>query len=259
MTPPNDISIREYILSFADWSSASSVLDLGCGDGYDLRQIAWLAGSSAMLVGLDSSHSAIDSARALTSGDNRFSFSAADIANGLPSDDNTFDFVISKNLLECIIDKTSLLKEIHRVLKPGGQVICAHYDWDSQLFDGDDKPLVRNIVHAFSDWQQAWMTSSDAWMGRRLWRTFQESGLFHGTIHTKALTETDFAPGTYGWHMVNDFRGLVRRGLVAEEDFARFYTAIESLATRGEYLYGITMFVYSGAAIAPSAPPTPAE
>jgi hypothetical protein len=44
-------------------------------------------------------------------------------------------------------------------------VVFAHFGWDTQVFDGEDKELVRKIVHCFGDWQQAWMNDSDAWMG----------------------------------------------------------------------------------------------
>jgi hypothetical protein len=86
-------------------------------------------------------------------------------------------------------------------------------------------------------------------MGRRLWRTFQRSGLFQGRISAKTLVETEFVPGAYGWERINDFRGLVRRGTVPAEEFERFYANVEQLANRGEYFYSVTMFGYAGQAI----------
>ncbi|MDR3710567.1 MAG: methyltransferase domain-containing protein [Capsulimonadaceae bacterium] len=249
MNNPTDYSIREHILSLVDWSNVSSVLDLGCGSGDDLREIAVLTYSNARLVGVDTNEKAIEVAREQSQGDERLTFIAADAANGLPFDANSFDVVFSKNLLECIVDKDAHLMEIHRVLPPGGTVLCAHYDWDSQLIDGEDKELVRKIVYTFADWKQAWMTDSDGWMGRRLWRTFQRSGLFQGAVNAKTLIETEFVPGAYAWDRINDFRALVHRGMVSAEEFERFYRDIEQLAERGEYLYSITMFVYVGEAI----------
>jgi SAM-dependent methyltransferase len=154
--------------------------------------------------------------------------------------------VLSVNLLECIPDKQALLREVHRVLAPGGTVVFAHWDWDSQLIDGADKALVRRIVHAFGDWKQAWMADADAWMGRRLWRTFQESGRFDGRVHPVVHTSTRFAPGTYGHDAVEGFRALVRRGLLAPDEYDAFRRAVEELAAADQYLYAITMFVYAG-------------
>lgn len=110
----------------------------------------------------------------------------------MPFEDETFDVVFSNNVLECITDKGKLLSEIARVLKPSGQVVCAHFDWDSQLIDGTDKALVRKIVQTFNDWQQGWMDDCDAWMGRRLWKTFNRSKLFNGEIQCHVLTNTKY-------------------------------------------------------------------
>ena len=38
MTLPADISTRDFVYSLLDWTDVYSVLDIGCGDGYDLRQ-----------------------------------------------------------------------------------------------------------------------------------------------------------------------------------------------------------------------------
>ena len=255
MNNPADITLREYIYSLVDCSGASAILDLGCGDGYDLRRIAESAAREARLIGLDSSEKSIEAARTASCGDKRLTYEVADIEQGLPYNDGSFDIVFSKNLFECIVDKEAHLRELHRILRPGGKIICAHYDWDSQLIDCDDKDLVRRIVHSFGDWKQAWMTDCDAWMGRRLWRVFQQSALFIGAVYAKTLTETRFVPGAYGWAMINDFRALTRRGLITEDEFARFFFDIEQRAARDQYLYSITMFTYVG--IAASVAPLP--
>jgi len=40
-------------------------------------------------------------------------------------EDNTFDFVFNFQLIEHIVDDHKLVQEIHRVLKPGGKLICS--------------------------------------------------------------------------------------------------------------------------------------
>lgn len=165
---------------------------------------------------------------------------------GMPFGDGEFDRVLSVNLLETIPEKNALLAEVHRVLRGEGRIVFAHYDWDSQLLDGDDKALVRKVVHAFSDWKQRWMADADGWMGRRLWRTFQQTGLFTGSVHTLVHTSTRFAPGSYGWERVQDFRSLVERGMIRAEEYERLHSALEELASREQYFYATTMFVYVG-------------
>lgn len=238
--------MREHLCSLVDWQTVDSVLDVGCGKGDDLRRMAHLAQEITQFAGIDSSAGSIEAARAATIGDARFSWHQADVSQGLPFADGAFDALFSLNLLECIPDNDALLRAMARVLRPAGQIVCAHWDWDTQTINGMDKVLVRKIVQTFSDWQQDWMTACDGWMGRRLWPTFQRSGLFAGRIETYTLTNTEFAPGWYGYEQVQAFGALARRGLISAEDYARFYDDVASQAARDEYFYSLTLYVYIG-------------
>jgi ubiquinone/menaquinone biosynthesis C-methylase UbiE len=239
-------SLRNYVLSFIEAEGGSAVLDLGCGRGTDLVALGSVACAHGKLVGLDASADAVQRAQAATQGDARYSFLLHDISAGLPFPDESFDCVLSTNTLECVTDKSAFLKEVHRVLRPDGSVVFAHFDWDTQVFDGEDKGLIRKLVHSFADWQQAWMQDSDAWMGRRLWPTFQQTGLFVGSMHSAVLMETAFEPGRYGFEQAEAFAALVRRGKVDATDYMTFVEALRSLNERDCYLYAITMFIYAG-------------
>lgn len=104
--------------------------------------------------------------------DARVSFRCEALGDRLPFDAQSVDLVYSHNLLECLADPGAFPREAARILRPSGQVVVGHWDWDTQLFDGADKALVRRFVAAFADWQQAWMAYAGGWMGRRLWGVF---------------------------------------------------------------------------------------
>lgn len=221
-------------------------MDLGCGRGTDLIAIGSNKSLPLKLVGVDASFEGIQAARAATRGDARYTFHVNDISEPLPFPDESFDCVFSINTLECITDKSALLSEVHRILRPGGSVVFAHFDWDSQMFDGEDKAVVRKIVHAFGDWQQAWMTDCDSWMGRRLWSTIQNTRLFEGRMHSAVLMETTFQSGDYGFEQAKAFSALVRRGKIEADEYREFVSGLKRRAEQGGYLYAITMFVYAG-------------
>ncbi len=239
-------AVREKLCAWVDVPSGGAVLDAGCGDGADLRRISRRLGPDARLAGVEAMPTALEKARAATRGDARFSLLEADLSRPWPLGNASFDGVFSNNVLECVTDKQAFLAETARVLRPGGQVICAHWDHDTHLFDGADKNLVRRLVAAFSDWQQAWMADADGWMGRRLRKTFQASGLFKGRIETLTLTETEFAPGAYGYEQVQAIGAMVRRGLIMAGDYARFLEEVTAQSGRGEYFYSLSLFVYIG-------------
>lgn len=243
---PNEMLMREYLYSKIDLEHVNSILDLGCGKGMDLIALGKKTSRDIRFTGLDSTAKSIAIAQVETCGDPRYTFLVKDVSSGIPFEDEQIDVVFSNNFLECMVDKDFLIKEVARILKPGGQVVFAHYDWDTQLFDGKDKQLVRKIVQTYNDWKQGWMADCDAWMGRRLWRTFNRSGLFEGEIDTYVMTNTQFEEPFYGYMRARDFKVMVNKGMIREEEYQAFIHDLQELADNDEYFYSITMYIYVG-------------
>ena len=81
--------------------------------------------------------------------DRRIQVICARLDDRLPVDDHAFDIINWNNLLECIGDEKEFVAEVARILHPGGTVVAAHWDWDTQLFDAADRALVRRLMEAF--------------------------------------------------------------------------------------------------------------
>lgn len=97
-----------------------------------------------------------------------------DCSKKLDFDDNTFDLVFTKDMFECLNDKDFSVKEIHRILKPDGTVICVNCDWDSIAYNGENKELISKALHAYATTKQPWMDDIDSWIGRRMYGLFCE-------------------------------------------------------------------------------------
>ena len=197
-------------------------------------------------VGIDAAAGAVAAASETMAAEARASVRCAPLDGPLPFDDRSIDLLYSHNLLECLSDPAAFAHEAVRVLRPGGRLVVGHWDWDSQLFDGSDKALVRRLVHAYADWQQAWMAHADGWMGRRLRGIFHATGAFDGEVHARVLTNTAFEAPWFGHENARAMGALVRRGMVTAEDYARFLREQEELAAAGRYFYAITGFAYVG-------------
>lgn len=249
---PEDVrEHRDWLLSFVEVPQPATVVDIGCGDGDDLIALAARYRHLGMqFVGIDAGEKSILTAAAQAKNDPRISFRQEKIEGGLPFADGTVDGVYSHNFLECLADGNIFAKEVGRVLRPGGVVVIAHWDFDSQLFDATDKELARRLVHTFADWQQPWMEHADGWMGRRLWGTFAPTKLFAGTVQARLLVNTTYSAPWYGHARAQGFERMARRGLVPAADVKRFTTDLEALAKRGRYFYSIVGFAYVGRRLA---------
>lgn len=107
------------LLSLLDPRKGTTILDVGCGSGVHLRQ---LAPSCRRILGVDSSAKMLDLAREELAGEPNWSLQRAD-AQALPFADRSFDCVISMGLLDYVASPRGVLAECRRVLKDGGSLL----------------------------------------------------------------------------------------------------------------------------------------
>lgn len=102
---------------------ARNVLDVGTGAGQILKHLLQLAAPDAIISACDISHRMLHRARVAVGSDaNRVRFLAADL-NRLPFADGSFDLVTCGYVLEHLADPRQGLRELHRVLNPGGSLL----------------------------------------------------------------------------------------------------------------------------------------
>ena len=109
-------------LALAELKPGMTVLDLGSGAGFDAF-LAWReVGPTGHVIGVDMTDDMLAQARknAAQLGATNVEFRKGHIEQ-LPVDDNSVDFIISNCVINLSSDKPAVMREIHRVLKPGGR------------------------------------------------------------------------------------------------------------------------------------------
>lgn len=105
-------------------TAASNVLEIGSGSGRYALQVASTTG--CQLLGVDINEPGIRNANALAAEQNlaeRVRFEKCDASQPLRFGNTTFDAVFSNDVLCHIPGRDKLLRELHRVLKPGGRLL----------------------------------------------------------------------------------------------------------------------------------------
>jgi arsenite methyltransferase len=107
----------------ANLRAGEVVVDLGSGGGLDVFLAAKRVGPTGKAIGIDMTPEMIGRARAnaATQGIGNVEFHLSTI-DKLPLKDDSVDCVISNCVINLAPDKNAVLREIYRVLKPGGRV-----------------------------------------------------------------------------------------------------------------------------------------
>ncbi|MBU0482904.1 MAG: methyltransferase domain-containing protein [Proteobacteria bacterium] len=111
---------------FAEIPNGATVVDLGCGTGVDSLIAAQKTGASGQVLGIDFSLSMLKKGRRAirATETNNLTFLCAD-AERLPLLDKTVDRVMVNGIFNLNPDRAEIIKEIYRILKPGGKIFGA--------------------------------------------------------------------------------------------------------------------------------------
>jgi 2-polyprenyl-3-methyl-5-hydroxy-6-metoxy-1,4-benzoquinol methylase len=121
------------VMGFNDFAGAH-LLEVGCGMGTDLLQFAR---GGAKVTGVDLTSRSIEISRQhLTVYGERGDFAISD-GESLPFADESFDVVYSNGVLHHTPDTAGAVREVHRVLRPGGQARVMLYHRGSAAYWGD--------------------------------------------------------------------------------------------------------------------------
>lgn len=119
---------------YVELKSGETLLDLGCGAGLDLCLYAERIGPDGMLYGLDLSPPMLDKAREnlrLAGIHNVECLLAA--ADAIPVPDNSIDIVTANGIYNLSPDKEAVMREVARVLRPGGRTVFAEIVLTAEL------------------------------------------------------------------------------------------------------------------------------
>lgn len=127
-----------------DQSENLKVLEIGCGLGTDGAQFAK---AGADYTGIDLTETAVDLARRRFELFNLPGTFRVEDAERLNFPDNSFDLVYSHGVLHHTPDTAAAVREVHRVLRPGGRAAVMLYHRDSYNYRVNISILRRVGIH----------------------------------------------------------------------------------------------------------------
>ena len=237
-------SLNKAICSMISLPDNAVVLDIGCRNALYLNTLNQLyPHKMKRAIGIDISDRCFNQ----ISYGMPIELKKMNCEDGLDFKDSEFDLVFVKDILECIYDKERFIKEIYRVLKPGGTVVCVNCDYDSIVFNGDNKNLISKAIHEYAITKQNWMNDIDGWMGRRTFGTFQKTGLFKGEVTMYNIIETEYKEGCYGYQFSRDIEWLTEKGgPLTSKEYCAFLKVLSNANIDGQYIFVKPYYIYMG-------------
>lgn len=113
----------ERLVERADLRPNDRVLDVGCGTGIVARRAARRIGDDGSVVGIDLNKGMLDVARATSSERQPAIEWRQGDATDLHFAEGSFDVVFCQQVLQFVPEPKAALREMHRVLAPGGRLV----------------------------------------------------------------------------------------------------------------------------------------
>ncbi|PWQ95071.1 methyltransferase domain-containing protein [Leucothrix pacifica] len=215
------------------------VIDIGCGTGFLVNEMAAVVGESGHLAGVDFSQDMLDVAAQRCDTLPQVTLRQGS-AESLPFDDVSFDAASCTQVLLYVPEVESAIAELARVLKPGGRLALIETDWRGLVLNSAHSSLTDRIFNAFDEYVP------NANLPARLIPMLKAAGF--GAIKVDAIpiintsnSPANFSAGSLAW--TADV--AVKSNKVTQDEANQWLADIDSKAAAGEYFFCVNRFLFS--------------
>ena len=215
------------------------IADVGCGPGFYCSELAEEVGRSGSVVGVDMSTAMLELASRRCAALSNVVLSQGE-ATSLPLAGASVDGVVCAQVLEYVQDVPSALRELRRVLRPGGRVVIWDIDWATVSWHSGDEARMRRVLEA---WDEHLAHRS---LPRTLAAQLRDAGFVHVEAQAHAFAATDFSADRLCVVLIPIIEAFVagRNGITQEE--AQAWTSEQHrLGERGEFSFASTQFCFT--------------
>lgn len=210
--------VARRLIDTARPAPGERVLDVACGTGIVSRLAHEAVGTDGAVAGLDANPGMLDVAHTVTpTGIEWHEAPAEDI----PLADAAFDLVLCSMSVQFFSDKAQALREMHRVLAPGGRAAWCTPGPTPPLFDAIDEALTNHVGPGASMFVHAVFSLHDPDAAQELMHT---AGFDDVDVETTSVPLRVAPPADFFWQYV---RSTPLAAAAAELDDAQ-RTALEA-------------------------------
>lgn len=237
--------LRRRFLRFARLRPGDAVLEVGCGTGVVLRDVAAMVGRRGRVVGVDSSLAILSVARKLcrrVQGGPPITLRRADGVK-LPFGAGRFDAALAITVILHVADPLTVVSEMARVVRRGGTIGLQDQDFGVVAVTHPDRELTDRIMRGV-----AARVYAEPYSGRRLPGLLRVAGLAEVRLLTDVYQDTTLEPFTKTF-LERRAENAVKFGLVDAPTAQRWLDGFTELVARGAFV--LTMNYYGAVGVKP--------
>lgn len=239
-TLPETRQLKVKSYGYLGISEGDTVLDAGCGPGYDALRIAALVGKTGKVTGIDLSDRMIAIAQAKAKGSGvPVSFRTADVRM-LPFPDASFDKIRIERTLQIVDNPGRVLDEMIRVLRPGGRLLSIEPDWETFVCDPGGRDTARTFFRFCAE------QFADGSTGRKLYRYFHERGLVDVVVHPEPIVMHDFSLTAKMMNMEQFLAAAREKGVLKSDEVTLWQQELNAADAKGQFTFAGMMFAVTG-------------
>ena len=216
-----------------------SVVDVGCGTGFLISEMAAMVGSSGSLTGIDFSQDMLDVAVQRCESLPHVKLRQGSAVD-LPLVDERFDAATCTQTLLYVPDVDQSIAELARVLKVGGRLAIVETDWNGAIVNSADPETTKKIFQSFQK------PVPNPNLPTKLSPILRKHGF--GAINVEAIPiiNTGYTSANFSANVVKWAADMA----VLEKDISRqeadaWMADLEAKAEAGEYFFCVNRFLFS--------------
>lgn len=226
------LDYKQRFVASLDVRPGQTVADIGCGPGTDLARLADAVGGTGSVIGVDREPRMLEEARRRLAGRANVEFRLGDI-HTLPLPDGSVDRARVDRVLQHVADPAEAVREVRRVLRPGGLFGMAEPDWDTLAVADQDLDTSRQFARFVVGQVR------NATIGRELFRLCLQAGLRIRSVDPVAVLFRDFGMADQILGLRRNAARAVQAGKMSEGGAEPW---LERLA-RGSVVAGFTFYL----------------
>ena len=235
---PDVVKQRQIILSALKLKPGERILDIGSGPGLLTEDMATVIDPGGSICGIEISEPFIALSQKRCSHLSQVEIRKGD-ATSIPYGNDEFDAAVSTQVYEYIEDIDTCLTELYRVLKPGGRALVLCTDWDTLIWNTEDRERMDRILAMFET------HCADPRLPRKIAPKLLDAGFEITKRDVYTMLNSEYDENTYSHGIIDFIASYVsgKNGNTAEETKA-WANELREKGQDGDYFFSISRYIF---------------